>query len=68
MGTPNLAPQVGPPVCGDLLDSVAALALALGNPGHRLPRQDSLGSASGLEVLVLTSGSFQILHVLPQPV
>lgn len=68
MGTPNLAPQVGPPVCGDLLDSVAALALASGNPGHRLPRQDSLGPASGLEVLVLISGSFQILHVLPQPV
>lgn len=60
MGTPNLAPQVGPPVCGDLLDSVAAWPWLQGT-GHRLPRQDSLGPASELEVLVLISGSFQIL-------
>ena len=32
------------------------------------PRQDSLGPANGLEVLVLTSGSFQILHIVRQPV
>lgn len=67
-GPPNPSPHVGPPVCGDLLDSIAALALASGNPGHSLPRQDSLGPARGLEVLVLISGSFQILHVVPQPV
>ena len=38
METPNPAPQVGPHVCGDLLHSVAALALASGNPGHRFPQ------------------------------
>lgn len=36
MGGPNPATQVGPPVCGVLLDSVA-LALASANPGHSLP-------------------------------
>ena len=62
MGGPNPAPQVGPPVCGVLLDSVA-LALASGNPGHSLPRQDSLDP--GREVLVLTTGSFQALRIVP---